>query len=169
MTELWCDFDGVVVANELHNINTSNISPQEFAALATRAYRRNPIVSDTIKQLMADYRRQGATVNIITGRKQAHLAELTEQVVREHGLCIDTIYYYPEEAAYIMSDYYAWKASVIGGSLGVNRPVEVRVIDDDRGLLEHLQKNLVHVNLRLSHYEFFADGQERMADLGRSS
>ena len=41
----------------------------------------------------------------------------------------------------------------------------VMVVDDDKGLLEHLRKNIIHENLLLTHYEFFADGSENMVHL----
>ena len=165
MTELWCDFDGVIVCNEMRNINTSDITSDEFAALETKAYNKNPIVSPTAKKLVSEYREQGASVNIITGRKQSYLSAITEKVIRDHALAIDKISYYPEDYAYVMSDYYAWKASVIGRSAISNQVVEIRVIDDDKGLLLHLKENLQHENLLLTHYEFFADGSEVMTHL----
>ncbi len=165
MKELWCDFDGVIVCNEMHNINTSNISSQDFTALVTKAYNENPITSDTIKTIMSEYQADGATVNIITGRKKSYLSEITEKVILEHSLNIDNIFYYPEEHAYVMADYYAWKASVIGQSIQLSQATQVRVIDDDKGLLEHLRENLVHKNLLLTHYELFADGSEIMGQL----
>lgn len=165
MKELWCDFDGVIVCNEMHNINTSNITPYEFADLVTKAYIRNPIASDTIKQLISEYKDSGATVNIITGRKRFFLSEVTEKILQSHSLAIDNIFYYPESYGYVVSDYYAWKASVIGESSKSNQLSEIRVIDDDKGLLLHLKENIVFDNLLLTHYEFFADGSEVMACL----
>lgn len=165
MKELWCDFDGVIVCNEMHNINTSNITPHEFAALVTKAYNKNPIASATIKQLISEYKNSGATINIITGRKKSFLSELTENVIQSHSLSVDNIFYYPENYGYVMSEYYAWKSSVIGGSATNYQVTEIRVVDDDKGLLLHLKENLQFGNLLLTHYEFFADGSEVMAHL----
>lgn len=165
MKELWCDFDGVIVCNEMRNINTSNISSEDFTALVTKAYHENPIVSPTVKKLVAEYQGQGATVNVITGRKQSYLSAITEKVIRDHALPIDKVFYYPEDGQYVMSDYYAWKASVIGESANVNKVTEIRVVDDDKGLLLHLKENLAFEKLLLTHYEFFADGSEMMVHL----
>lgn len=163
MKELWCDFDGVIVCNEMKNINTSNITPHEFAALVTKAYNENPIVSTTIKKLVSEYRNSGATINIITGRKKSFLSALTEDVLRDHTLPVNNIFYYPEEYGYVMSEYYAWKLSVIGKSATDSKVTEIRVVDDDKGLLLHLKENIQFENLLLTHYEFFADGSEVMA------
>ena len=165
MKELWCNFDGVIVCNEIHNINTSEITSEEFVALVTEAYSDNPIVSPTAKKLVSEYREQGAAVNIITGRKESYLSAITEKVIRDHALSIDKVFYYPEGYAYVMSDYYVWKASVIGRSAISNQVAEIRVVDDDKGLLLHLKENLQHENLQLTHYEFFADGSEVMTHL----
>lgn len=163
MKELWCDFDGVIVCNEMKNINTSNITPDDFAALVTKAYNENPIVSTTIKKLISEYKSSGATINIITGRKRSFLSALTEDVLRNHTLPINDIYYYPEDYGYVMSEYYAWKLSVIGKSATDSKVTEIRVVDDDKGLLLHLKENIQFENLLLTHYEFFADGSEVMA------
>jgi hypothetical protein len=165
MKELWCDFDGVIVSNQMHNINISNIASEEFADLVIEAYSKNPIVSPTAIRLFFEYQKLGASVNIVTGRKESCLSAITEKVIRDHALAIDKVFYYPEDYAYVMSDYYAWKASIIGRSAIGNQLSEIRVVDDDMGLLLHLKENLPHENLHLTHYEFFADGSEVMAHL----
>lgn len=165
MKELWCDFDGVIVCNEMHNINTSNLTPTAFAALVTKAYNENPIASTTIKQLISEYKNSGAMINIITGRKESFLSALTEYVLQNHSLAVDNIFYYPENYSYVMSEYYAWKLSVIGKSAANNQVTEIRVVDDDKGLLLHLKENIQFENLFLTHYEFFVDGSEVMTHL----
>lgn len=165
MKELWCDFDGVIVCNEMKNINTSNITPHEFAALVTKAYNENPIISTTIKQLISEYKNSGATINIITGRKKSFLSALTEDILQNHSLAVNDVFYYPENYGYVMSEYYAWKLTVIRESASNNQLTEIRVVDDDKGLLLHLKENIQYDNLLLTHYEFFADGSEVMAHL----
>ncbi len=127
MKELWCDFNGVIVCNEMLNINTSEITSEEFASLVTEAYSKNPVVSPAAKKLVSEYREQGATDNIITGRKESYLPTITEKVIRDHALAIYKVFYYPEDYAYVISDYYAWKASIIGRSAIHNQIAKIRI------------------------------------------
>ncbi|MEA3465125.1 MAG: hypothetical protein U9R29_03840 [Thermodesulfobacteriota bacterium] len=165
MKELWCDFDGVIVSNEMHNINTANIPPGEFADLVTKAYNDNPVTSATIRAVIADYKGQGFAVNIITGRKKSYLSATTEKILREHGIKVDQIFYYPEENSYVMAEYYDWKSSIIARATESHPQPAIRVIDDDKGLLLHLKDNLTADKLQLTHYEFYPDGREMMVQI----
>jgi len=160
MKELWCDFDGVIVHNVASGLNISGISQDEFTTLVTKAYQDNPITSATIKNIISDYKRTGSKVYIITGRKESDFGDMTEQILEEKNIEVDHIYYYPEESSYVVSEYYGWKASVIGASAKSDPKTAIQVIDDDRGLLEYLKENIVSDNLVLTCYELFKDGNE---------
>lgn len=165
MKELWCDFDGVIVPNVLSEINTSDITIEEFTELVTKFYLSNPITSQIIRNIISEYKSDGSKANIITGRKKSYLSDITERILDDHNITVDRIYYYPEEGRYVVSDYYDWKAYVISNSLALAPNKEVRVIDDDKGLLKNIKKNISYDNLTLTCYEFFKDGSETLKNL----
>ncbi len=87
----------------MHNINTSEITSEDFAALVTEAYSKNSIVIPTAKKLVFEYRKLGASVTIITGRKESYLSAIAEKVIRNHMLAIDSVFYCPEDFQTLIS------------------------------------------------------------------
>ena len=165
MKQIWCDFDGVIVKNEMHNANTAKVTPAEFHLLATKAYEQNPAASYAIKKLIRQNRINGARVSIITGRKKSTLGFLTQKVLKDHKIEVDALFFYPEENSYTQKEYFSWKTTVISSSMKKTDNLETWVIDDDLQLLNHLKTHLPTGRLCLTHYELNPNGRDTMIHL----
>jgi hypothetical protein len=142
---LFLDFDGVFVPNLFRtknkNINTANISSEEFAKTVQ--------IYDQISRFFLNFFDflQGLFPNaytlILTGRKESLLGDFTRELLRKANIVdkINEIAFYPEDKSYQQDVYFDWKTCYIRGIMDKFKKAKAIVLDDDLALLKELRHN----------------------------